>query len=232
MTSTATHYPAPQQAGSTISETPDSYLFSDSDNNLRGPRSVSLSRHDSGDPFDDSDDYIPRRRSSIFTEVGLQGNDAILDARLRRNSRPKLQVRFRSKVDIHETEAIDWPQEALQHTQAMPPYFPTLPRLLFVALVIALVLPSLGNSPFFKAGISPIGAKAGPIEVHNVRQRASISQPERRQSDPVNICKRWAGQSAVVNGTLYYYGGQLTTSADQTSNEWSTSIVCSACDLH
>src|ERR1700744_2065411 len=55
-------------------------------------------------------DGEPTRRNSAFLEVGLGGEDAIVDSKLRRGSRPKLQVRFRSKVDVVEPEAVDWPE--------------------------------------------------------------------------------------------------------------------------
>jgi hypothetical protein len=160
-----------------------------------------------------------QRRSSAFFEDGLRGEDAIIDAKVRRNSRPKLQVRFRSKVEIHEADAIDWTPEPEPRVEQMPSYFPTLDRLLFLAFCIALILPSLGNSPLLKAGVSPIGAKAGPVSIPIESKVKSL--PSKRQD--TSVCKRWAGQSALVNGTLYYYGGRSTTSADQTSDTWSES---------
>lgn len=38
-----------------------------------------------------------------------------------------------------------------------------------------------------------------------------------RQADS-NICKRWAHQSAIINGTLYVYGGEASTDPTQTTN--------------
>lgn len=224
MASIATLYPPPPPTGSSISETTNLRTENDSDSSSWPPKSEFLqSRVTSINPTESTKQSFQRRRSSAFTEVGLQGNDAIIDARLRRNSRPKLQVRFRSKVDVLEPEVI-WSQDPYEEIQEMPPYFPTLPRLLFLAFVVALILPSLGHSPFLKAGITPIGAKAGPVHVKQPKERRSIPPPVKRQNDPTNICKRWSGQSALVNGTLYYYGGRLTTSATQTSNEWSMYI--------
>jgi hypothetical protein len=167
------------------------------------------STHSSASGLADSD-QIPRRRSSAFFEAGLEGEDALVDARIRRNSRPRI-VRFRSKVEVVEPEAV----EVYEPTD-MPVLFPTLGRLLFFALLIAVVLPSLSNSPLLKAGIGPIGAKAGPVAIPRPK-----SLPQKRQNTATDICKRWSGQSAVVNGTLYYYGGRATTDSSQTSNTWS-----------
>ena len=163
----------------------------------------------------------PRRRSSAFFEAGLQGDDAFVDAKVRRNSRPRV-VRFRSKVEVVEPEAIDWSHCSTNSVNEMPAYFPTLPRLMFLALIIAIVLPSLNSSPLLKAGFGPIGAKAGPIAVPIEKQHKTL--PQRRQVSSTDVCKRWSQQSAVVNGTLYLYGGRSTTSDQQTSDTWSKFI--------
>lgn len=160
----------------------------------------------------------PRRRSSAFFEAGLQGDDALVDAKVRRNSRPRV-VRFRIKVEVVEPEAIDWSQYTTKSVNEMPAYFPTLPRLIFLALILAIVLPSLNSSPLLKAGFGPIGAEAGPIVVPREKQHKSI--PQRRQVSSTDVCKRWSQQSAVVNGTLFLYGGRSTTSDQQTSDTWS-----------
>src|SRR6202007_986502 len=42
---------------------------------------------------------------------------------------------------------------------------------------------------------------------------------------PTDVCKRWSQQSALVNGTLYLYGGQSSTTSDQTSNTWNNNFL-------
>lgn len=164
----------------------------------------------------------PRRRSSAFFEEGLKGEDAIVDARIRRSSRPSLRVRFRSKVDVVERPTE--PEYTPRPVDDMPTLFPTFSRLLFFALVLVVIVPSFSNSPFFQAGITPIGAKAGVVRVPLQEHRKALPTLDKRQDSSTDICKRWSGQSAVVNGTMYYYGGRATTSADQTTNEWSASL--------
>lgn len=172
-----------------------------------------------------------RRRSSAFFEVGLGGEDSIVDAKIRRNSRPRQQVRFRSKVDVHEAD----PREYLEETgdflvtrqQAIPPTsaWPSLPRLLFLACIFLLGLQSWNDIGLSTAGFSPIGAKAGPINVRSERGVASIQSKQEKRQD-TEVCVRWSGQSAVVNGTLYYYGGRSSQSSGQTAGTWSE---CSEC---
>ena len=172
---------------------------------------------------------VPVRRNSAFLEVGLGGEDAIIDTKLRRDFSPKLQVRFQNKVDVVEPETIDLsatsPADTLPRPQ-MSPYFPTLPRLLLLALVIVLIAPNLHSSPPLIAEANPVPLKAGsPGSPESLRgiKRAALPEETKRDDTQTVVCKRWAGQSAVVNGTLYYYGGRATTSADQSSNEWSMS---------
>lgn len=174
-------------------------------------------RETSRDQSTDRLELHPRRRSSAFVETGLEGEDAVVDAKLRRDSRPKLQVRFRSKVDVHEPEVVNWQPEPYENVEEMPAYFPTLPRLIFLLFCAALILPSLGNSPLLKNGITPIGAKAGPVGVRTPSEPRTL--PEKRQD--TEVCKRWSGQSAVVNGTFYYYGGRTLSSSTQTADTWS-----------
>jgi hypothetical protein len=174
-----------------------------------------------------------RRRSSVFVEVGLSGDDAILDAKLKRvESRPRLQVRFRSEVEIYEPEAThttfdaDTSPSFAAHFTAPSFAFPNMPRIFLLTLLLALALPSLHNSPLFKAGIGPIGAKAGTIRTSlELESRTLREELVRRDNSPVNICTRWSQQTAIVNGTLYIYGGRTKTQASQTSDTWSR-VTC------
>jgi hypothetical protein len=170
-----------------------------------------------------------RRRSSAFVEIGLSGDDPIIDARLQQvDSRPRLQVRFSSEIEIHEPNHIDSAFDSDRQPSSASYFaahsfaFPSMPRLFLLALLLALTLPSLHNSPFFKAGITPIGAKAGYLKT-SLEGESNILPKELvgRDNSPVNICTRWSQQTAVVNGTLYIYGGRASTQASQTSGTWS-----------
>lgn len=77
------------------------------------------------------------------------------------------------------------------------------------------------------------GVGAGLIRRTDIKENL-----ERRDNSPTDICTRWSQQSklskprkegkwlteiigAIVNGTVYVYGGQAKTSASQSSNTWS-----------
>lgn len=164
-----------------------------------------------------------KRRSSIFTETGLEGHDSILDEKIRLG-RP--QVPLKSEP-THDESAI-----AIEPTTPQDPALPivtqtvsqTLPwskmslfQLLGLVAFVALAFPSLLGSGT-NSNMMPAMAEAGPVNHHPeiVKEIAG-----KRQTTSTDVCKRWSGQSALVNGTLYYYGGRATTSASQTTNEWS-----------
>ncbi|EME80813.1 uncharacterized protein MYCFIDRAFT_1070, partial [Pseudocercospora fijiensis CIRAD86] len=48
---------------------------------------------------------------------------------------------------------------------------------------------------------------------------------QRRADSPTDVCFRWAQQSAIVNGTLYLYGGQATTEPGQSENAWNNNFL-------
>ncbi|KAI3332055.1 hypothetical protein HD806DRAFT_179372 [Xylariaceae sp. AK1471] len=100
-----------------------------------------------------------------------------------------------------------------------PPTMGGINRFTMIALLIAVILPAIKyNNGRQKVEIS--GADAGVIREPIVR-----SPLEDRANSPTDICQRWAGQSAVLNGTLYYYGGRAKTSADQTDNTYTNDFI-------
>lgn len=164
-----------------------------------------------------------RRRSSAFTETGLEGHDTIIDEKIR-SERPRLSVRFRSNVSIVEPNAVESePSTPVAQTAPItaPPtsilsQIPFAQLALLVAL-LAITFPTFnGLSP--KSNLTPALAEASPMAP---RAEGLNTLPVKRQTDSADVCKRWSGQSALINGTVYYYGGRATTSADQTTNEWS-----------
>jgi len=164
---------------------------------------------------------VLRRRSSAFTEIGLEGHDPILDEKIR-SDRPRLAVRFRSDVSIVDPDAVEPEPPSPVPTSpivAPKPFLSQLPfaQLALLVSLIALTVPVFHGVSTNSQMMSPL-AQAGPV---SPRVRTTETLPAKRQTVSTDVCKRWSGQSAVVNGTVYYYGGRATTSADQTSDEWS-----------
>ena len=96
-------------------------------------------------------------------------------------------------------------------------------RLMMLALVLLVTIPLVYDSPLMgRAGPSVIGVKAGLIRRSGPKRRELFdgSLVARQASDDTAVCNRWSHQSALVNGTIYLYGGHNTTSASQTSDTW------------
>lgn len=166
-----------------------------------------------------------RRRSSAFTEIGLEGHDSIIDEKIR-TDRPKLSVRFHSNVSIESNVSDSGPPTPVVPASPTVKHRSFLSQIPFaqMALLIALLaitLPTFHGPLTSSRMVVPVAA-AGPVGNSQGDWR-TIS--EKRQNAGVTVCKRWAGQSAVVNGTVYYYGGRATNSADQKSNEWNNDFV-------
>ncbi|KAI9711349.1 MAG: hypothetical protein M1812_007198 [Candelaria pacifica] len=98
--------------------------------------------------------------------------------------------------------------------------FPNPSRLIFLALLLAVISPILHTSPLgFGAKASTIrrGASSGIDE--------DVALLAARDDSPATVCTRWAHQSALINGTLYIYGGQATLKYDQTDNTWNNNFL-------
>jgi hypothetical protein len=89
-----------------------------------------------------------------------------------------------------------------------------------VALIVAATLPFIQQPVPTESNAAPIigvDSRAVPHERKIVL--------ETRADSPTDVCTRWSHQSAVINGTLYVYGGQATTEPGQTQNKWSKSVT-------
>ena len=99
----------------------------------------------------------------------------------------------------------------------------TLNRLSLLAFVMVIMVPLFYDMPLFGvAGPSIIGAKAGVIGRMVLDDTPSWTGPPvaKRSITVTDICNRWSQQSALVNGTIYLYGGQATQYSDQRENFW------------
>lgn len=101
-------------------------------------------------------------------------------------------------------------------------------RLMMLTMVLLVAMPLLYDTPVLgKAGPSIIGAKAGVIRSAGPRKKdfADGKLVTRQAVTDTNVCNRWSQQSALVNGTIYLYGGRATTTADQTSGTWNNDFL-------
>ncbi|KAL8653695.1 MAG: hypothetical protein Q9226_003746 [Calogaya cf. arnoldii] len=103
------------------------------------------------------------------------------------------------------------------------PFFTLYPRLSLLTLLVLLTLPLLYEMPWVgMAGMGIIGAKAGVIRTSDPIDGASATERLQKRADTdTDVCTRWSAQSAVVNGTVYVYGGHSTTEPGQKNDTWS-----------
>ncbi|KAK8206871.1 hypothetical protein M8818_004706 [Zalaria obscura] len=92
------------------------------------------------------------------------------------------------------------------------------------AFLIAIIIPLLQGIPWLSDSTPAVGVEGGVIrrEPELVVEDATDVKV-RRDNSPTDVCVRWAQQSALVNGTLYLYGGEASTEVGQTDNTWSRS---------
>lgn len=76
-----------------------------------------------------------------------------------------------------------------------------------IAVLLAIIVPLSGWNARDRTGL----ADAGPIM--------------RRADSPTDICTRWSQQAAILNGTMYIYGGQAKTTSDQVNNTWNNNFL-------
>ncbi|KAI1099386.1 hypothetical protein F4804DRAFT_337297 [Jackrogersella minutella] len=185
---------------------------------------------------------IRKGRQSIFKEVGLmeeeRGEDQVdMTSETHEEIEPSERMESTSEpispVERNNTDREDpskgksrWLSRlALTRrlkiktvSSAPPPITARLYILSMIALLITIVLPAVSyNRGRYKVEIS--GADAGVIS-----PTPSVVI-EDRQNSPTTICTRWAGQSALINGTVYFYGGRSKTTGDQQANTWNNDFL-------
>jgi hypothetical protein len=194
------------------------------------------------------------RRTSAFRETGLfEDEPQTSSVPIIAPPRPRLSVRFRSKASVIREEEEDDPcdsgddqdwedeDEALTRARSQGPIVVDVGnitrnsplcstrlsnvwnRLSLVTLVLACAIgisqytSFLGDAkhPFLGATGVPL-AEAAPMD---------SSSRSKRGNTPTDVCKRWSQQSALVNGTLYLYGGRATNSSSQTTDTWNNNFL-------
>lgn len=179
------------------------------------------------------------RRMSVFTEVGLVDEERIKEERSPvrdsghsfKKLRPAKMLRFRSRSDVinemdEERSESDWESvdEDEQYKPTTTTSTTTVPASTYVmpmklyriglcSLVLALVFPLLQ--------LNLLGVRASTIPRASIDAESSHASLAKRDDSPTDACKRFSGQSAIVNGTLYMYGFRRTTDAKQQDDTWS-----------
>lgn len=105
----------------------------------------------------------------------------------------------------------------VRSASSAPTGLATLPRVAMIVFLLGLVIPGFLGSG--KNGIPADGANAGVIKA---READGAGGVWRREDSTTDTCTRWSHQAAVLNGTLYIYGGQSKAKAGQEEDTWSS----------
>ncbi|KAH7081531.1 hypothetical protein BKA63DRAFT_210760 [Paraphoma chrysanthemicola] len=182
------------------------------------------------------------RRRSIFTEVGLVDEDTMREERSPaptattfKHLRPARTVRFRSRNSIFgeqtDNDESDW-ESVIDEDESQPSTMApavvqqhsTMPlrlyRLGVFAFVLAIMLPILSMNP-----IARLGVHGGTIPRSTIEAQPERSMVVKREDTSTDACKRWAGQSTIVNGTLYMYGFRKNSSPKEDQNTWNNDFL-------
>jgi len=90
-----------------------------------------------------------------------------------------------------------------------------------VALLIAVVLPGFG----YYSGREKVVVSGADAGVLYERPKGHGPVLDTRAPSSTQWCKRWSQQTALLNGTLYVYGGQAKTTADQKTDTWNNDFL-------
>ncbi|OLN97056.1 Kelch repeat-containing protein-like protein 4 [Colletotrichum chlorophyti] len=169
------------------------------------PQSDSISNEGGGDDEDDDDD----EDADGDDDSRASGNEPQEKRNVNRPQRSNSsQV---AKQPWYHKIATGYQRPGIKTiSSAPPPTLSSLQRLAMIALLIAVILPTFS----YKNGEQKFrsGADAGVI-----RTRQTITT--------VDVCLRWSQQVALLNGTLYMYGGQARSEASQTTNTWNNDFL-------
>ncbi|KAF2971055.1 hypothetical protein GQX73_g2505 [Xylaria multiplex] len=95
---------------------------------------------------------------------------------------------------------------------APPAQIAGLSRFTLTAILIAVVLPAIS----YNNGYSRVEVSGADADI--IREPVARVILEDRADSSTDAC-------AVLNGTLYYYGGRAKTTADQTTNTWTNDFI-------
>ncbi|KAL8937065.1 MAG: hypothetical protein Q9216_004614 [Gyalolechia sp. 2 TL-2023] len=154
---------------------------------------------------------LQRPRRSKFTEIDVDGDHA---------SAPPDPA---FSVPLSRSSSCDSDLDRESLTSSAIPIFSLHPRLYILTLLIFLVLPLLYDTRWLNVpNASVLGVRAGVISRAGIaRGDSSLHQWGKRADTNTDVCSRFSGQSALVNGTIYVYGGHSTQEPGQKEDTWS-----------
>ncbi|OJD15001.1 hypothetical protein AJ78_04723 [Emergomyces pasteurianus Ep9510] len=100
-----------------------------------------------------------------------------------------------------------------------------MPRLLLRLIAFVLFTDFLYNDHSYGIGVIGVAGRAVTASPDRISERLGGNKILRRADTPTDVCKRWSQQTAVVNGTIYIYGGRSMTDSSQKDNTWNNDFL-------
>ncbi|KAL8695921.1 MAG: hypothetical protein Q9224_003073, partial [Gallowayella concinna] len=170
-------------------------------------------------PFPSTLTRLQRPRTSKFMEIDVDGENDDEGSASAYLQRPHSASRSSTTSSCSEFNNLSDPGLALTES----PFFTRYPRLSLLTLLVLLVFPLMYEIPWVgTSGMGITGAKAGTIRKSDGTEDGLLTNQRQKRADTdLDVCSRWAAQSALVNGTIYVYGGHTTSEAGQQNGTWS-----------
>ena len=188
---------------------------------------------------------MPIRKRSVFTELIEDGDENVVQLltpqMLERTSKHMTfrehQDRLQREKSAHapltaqESSTSSTPTIQPRQITLSPASSSKMPRIFFSTLFLALFLP-LAHYMSLAGDVGQMitGVRGGVIRTPQGKLgpnaiEGRVAKRDDSPTSPTDVCLRWAHQSAILNGTIYIYGGRSTQDATQTSNEWNNNLL-------
>ncbi|KAI4187241.1 MAG: hypothetical protein LQ346_005525 [Caloplaca aetnensis] len=171
---------------------------------------------------------LQRPRKSKFMEVDVDGDNDEKSENLAASLHyplPNIRSNARSRSSTCSTTQTESDDDSV--SASVTPVFSLHPRLYWLTLLVLIALPLLYNTRWLGIpGTGMIGVSAGVIRNSDAVEEDGAGKRQQKRADTdTDVCSRWAGQSALVNGTIYLYGGHATQQPGQKEDTWTNDFL-------
>ncbi|KAI4122731.1 MAG: hypothetical protein LQ338_005645 [Usnochroma carphineum] len=163
---------------------------------------------------------VQRPRISKFVEIDVDGESNT-------NQQPIPTTLYHARTDSRSRSSSFDSEIDGETSDSMTQVFSLHPRLYLLSLLAFIVLPLLYDTRWLGIpGTSVVGARAGVVRSSDPTTEIWPGKLRHKRADTnTDVCNRWAGQSAIVNGTVYLYGGHATQEPGQKNDTWTNDFL-------
>lgn len=129
-------------------------------------------------------------------------------------------------TSLRSRSGLKFSRPKVANSSTPPNALSSVPHFALLIMLLALVIPGLQQTYTIGRARHRNGASAAVVRGRTDEglERNTVRLSE-RQEDVASVCLRWSQQSAIVNGTLYLYGGQARSTPTQNQDTWNNNLV-------